>query len=389
VVGLLDGDLEKFAAAPAYTGVKYRMKWRYRGGRHYELSNHLGNVQVVVTDKKIAHSFGGVDWAYYTADVYTASDYGAFGMEIEERGFVRDNKYRYSFNGKETDEETGVQDYGFRMYDARIARFMSVDPLAPKYPELTTYQFASNRPIDGIDQDGLEHATAITYSVDGKGGVLETTTKIQLIRSVTKVLLTGHNDRNDNPLSFSVTFQEMQYTSTTRDFTTGKITDIKAVRVVRFVADMDVDTDGIGPVHPEENYVDKVSGETKTVHQNQTSYKNPTTGDYFNADMDNYIALPAEVVKTFRVEGNALSFTEHGGKTVKSVLGDTSGNKVGEASVAHSVAAGFSSNANRGHDAFDVQYTAKIGPTNMTDAEIQKILPEFKKPLTEQDPDKP
>lgn len=33
---------------------------------------------------------------------------------------------------------------------------MSVDPLTKKYPELTPYQFASNRPIDGIDQDGLE-----------------------------------------------------------------------------------------------------------------------------------------------------------------------------------------------------------------------------------------
>jgi RHS repeat-associated protein len=139
-----------------YTGVIYRMKWRYRGGRHYELSNHLGNVQVVVTDKKIAHSSGGVDWAYYTVDVYTASDYGAFGMEIEERGFVRDNKYRYSFNGKETDDETGATDYGFRMSDSRLGRFWSVDPLFKKYPELTTYQFASNMPINSIDLDGLE-----------------------------------------------------------------------------------------------------------------------------------------------------------------------------------------------------------------------------------------
>jgi hypothetical protein len=32
-----------------------------------------------------------------------------------------------------------------------------VDPLSPDYPELTPYQFASNRPIDGIDLDGLEY----------------------------------------------------------------------------------------------------------------------------------------------------------------------------------------------------------------------------------------
>lgn len=33
---------------------------------------------------------------------------------------------------------------------------MSVDPLSKKFAMLTPYQFASNRPIDGIDLDGLE-----------------------------------------------------------------------------------------------------------------------------------------------------------------------------------------------------------------------------------------
>lgn len=47
------------------------------------------------------------------------------------------------------------------MYDGRLGKFLSVDPLTPKYPELTPYQFASNRPIDGIDLDGLEYFGAI------------------------------------------------------------------------------------------------------------------------------------------------------------------------------------------------------------------------------------
>jgi RHS repeat-associated protein len=66
--------------------------------------------------------------------------------------------YRYGFNGKENDQEWGklIQDYGFRLYNPAIAKFLSVDPLSPAYPELTPYQFASNRPIDGIDLDGLE-----------------------------------------------------------------------------------------------------------------------------------------------------------------------------------------------------------------------------------------
>jgi hypothetical protein len=37
-----------------------------------------------------------------------------------------------------------------------FTRFITVDPLTKKYPELTPYQFASNTPIQAIDLDGLE-----------------------------------------------------------------------------------------------------------------------------------------------------------------------------------------------------------------------------------------
>lgn len=47
-------------------------------------------------------------------------------------------------------------DYGFRIYNPAIAKFLSVDPLTASYPELTPYQFASNTPIMFIDIDGLE-----------------------------------------------------------------------------------------------------------------------------------------------------------------------------------------------------------------------------------------
>jgi RHS repeat-associated protein len=69
------------------------------------------------------------------------------------------SRYRYGFNGKENDNEVkgegNQQDYGFRIYDPRVGRFLSVDPLASSYPELTLYQFAGNRPIRLIDIDGL------------------------------------------------------------------------------------------------------------------------------------------------------------------------------------------------------------------------------------------
>jgi RHS repeat-associated protein len=68
--------------------------------------------------------------------------------------------YRYGFNGKENDNEVkgsgNQQDYGMRIYDPRLGRFLSVDPLAVSYPWYTPYQFAGNMPIEAIDLDGLE-----------------------------------------------------------------------------------------------------------------------------------------------------------------------------------------------------------------------------------------
>jgi len=55
-----------------------------------------------------------------------------------------------------------------RIYDPRIAKFLSVDPITKQYPELTPYQFASNRPIDGIDLDGLEYAPPMKIDKNGE-----------------------------------------------------------------------------------------------------------------------------------------------------------------------------------------------------------------------------
>ncbi|OMP75147.1 hypothetical protein BW716_31605 [[Flexibacter] sp. ATCC 35208] len=83
--------------------------------------------------------------------------------------------YPYGFNGKENDNdvkgEGNEQDYGMRVYDPLAARFLSVDPITFQYPELTPYQFASDRPIDGIDQDGLEWMQSIPYSIKWKSHI--------------------------------------------------------------------------------------------------------------------------------------------------------------------------------------------------------------------------
>jgi RHS repeat-associated protein len=80
----------------------------------------------------------------------------------------RCSTYFYGFNGKERDDEGmggggATYDYGFRIYNPQIARFLSVDPLTASYPWYTPYQFAGNKPIWCIDLDGLEEAYVSEY----------------------------------------------------------------------------------------------------------------------------------------------------------------------------------------------------------------------------------
>jgi RHS repeat-associated protein len=128
------------------------------GWKKYEVTNHLGNVLSVLSDRKKPKSISSGIATSYDPVIISAMDYYPFGLEMEGRTFTSE-KYRFSFNGKEKDNEIlEWQDYGMRMYMIRLGRFLSVDPLSKKYPFLSPYQFASNNPIGGIDLDGLEFA---------------------------------------------------------------------------------------------------------------------------------------------------------------------------------------------------------------------------------------
>ena len=60
----------------------------------------------------------------------------------------------YKFNSKELDEETGLYYYGARYYDPRVSNWLSVDPLAEKFPNASPYNYCLDNPINAIDTDG-------------------------------------------------------------------------------------------------------------------------------------------------------------------------------------------------------------------------------------------
>ena len=64
--------------------------------------------------------------------------------------------YRYGFNGQEKEDDiaSGDLDFGARIYDSRLGRFLSMDPQTDNYPYLSPYVFAANNPIMLVDFNG-------------------------------------------------------------------------------------------------------------------------------------------------------------------------------------------------------------------------------------------
>ncbi|MFN5983146.1 MAG: RHS repeat-associated core domain-containing protein [Fluviicola sp.] len=128
----------------------------------YELTNHLGNVLSVISDKVIPHP-SGASVAYYKADIMQAMDYSPFGVTLKGRNLKKTglaDLYRYGITGMEKDDEMkgdgNSYDFGARMLDPRLGRWLTIDPLASKYPYLSTYSFVNNSPLLYIDPNGKE-----------------------------------------------------------------------------------------------------------------------------------------------------------------------------------------------------------------------------------------
>ncbi|MBG6130615.1 RHS repeat-associated protein/uncharacterized repeat protein (TIGR01451 family) [Aquimarina sp. EL_43] len=144
--------------------------YRDLGNKYYEIKDHLGNVRVVVNDRKNLDPATGD----LTAKVESYNGYYPFGMLQPNRH--KDSKsYRYGFQGQEKDDEIKGEgnsvNYKYRMHDPRLGRFFAVDPLARRYSYNSPYAFGENRIIDGIELEGLEYMHYSVWFVDDSGDV--------------------------------------------------------------------------------------------------------------------------------------------------------------------------------------------------------------------------
>ncbi|MCC3217105.1 RHS repeat-associated core domain-containing protein [Chryseobacterium sp. X308] len=108
----------------------------------YNYTDHLGNVRV-----SYAKNGAGTE-------IIEESNYYPFGLKHEGyNALVGNPSYKYKYNGKEL-QESGMYDYGARMYMPDIGRWGVVDPLAEASRQYSPYNYVLNNPIRLIDPDG-------------------------------------------------------------------------------------------------------------------------------------------------------------------------------------------------------------------------------------------
>jgi RHS repeat-associated protein len=156
----------------------------------YNYKDHLGNIRINYT----------FDPATSSLRILEENNYYPFGLKHQENlqarsirflpstiasnewikgvGFfeqppmaalVPNSGYQYKYNGKEWQDELGLNlyDYGARNYDPALGRWMNIDPLAEKMRRHSPYNYCFNNPLRFTDPDGMAPDDIIVTAKDG------------------------------------------------------------------------------------------------------------------------------------------------------------------------------------------------------------------------------
>ncbi len=120
---------------PVYGDTRIGLLRKSSGIYEYELQDHLGNVRAVIDGNRNIKSY---------------SDYYPFGM-IARDGGSKDYRYGYQGQNSEFDPETKLNAFDLRLYDARIGRWLTIDPESQYY---SPYLAMGNNPVCRTDNTG-------------------------------------------------------------------------------------------------------------------------------------------------------------------------------------------------------------------------------------------
>jgi RHS repeat-associated protein len=125
-------------------------------------ANNDAQTPVFFDNMTVTHTPGRV------LEVNTYYPYGMLIPELSAKAALPDEQNWYKFSSKELETALNLNmyDFGARLYDPVIDRWISPDPLAEKYYSISPYAYALNNPIRYIDPDGMAVDYAGLYEKD-------------------------------------------------------------------------------------------------------------------------------------------------------------------------------------------------------------------------------
>jgi RHS repeat-associated protein len=116
------------------------------------VSNETPNIDVFFDNLQVTHIRGALaeETHYYPFGL-------TMGISSKALNFGNpENKYKFVKQLLDDDLGLNLYQFKFRNHDPQIGRFIEIDPLANDYEYNSTYAYAENRVINGIDLEGKE-----------------------------------------------------------------------------------------------------------------------------------------------------------------------------------------------------------------------------------------
>ncbi|GAA4149493.1 DUF6443 domain-containing protein [Chryseobacterium ginsenosidimutans] len=186
----------------------------------YQYKDHLGNARVSYAKKSDG-----------TLEVTDTNNYYAFGMN--HIGGIRSSLggyQSYKYNGKEI-QESGMYDYGARMYIADIGRWGVLDPLADKMTRFSPYVYAFDNPIKFVDPDGKAPSDIVYFNSQGEEVYrIKSNTEFKTYVQATVLSEFGDPNRTTAPFNSGVSGvfvpAQMPNVIQTREDNNGRLEDV-------------------------------------------------------------------------------------------------------------------------------------------------------------------
>ena len=177
------------------------------------LSDHLGTVKDLAND---------------AGEVTNHRTYDSYGNLIEQNDASFDS--RYSFTGREFDDESGLYYYRARYYSGAVGSFITQDPIGFDSGDKNIYRYVANSPLDRTDPLGLYGVTIaqnrrIKYN-DNRG--THFTPDISQVRSAANSGKSGLVDIENDMTTAVISFFPIRTGTRTRSRNRSRITEILA-----------------------------------------------------------------------------------------------------------------------------------------------------------------